>query len=224
MGDIYRDTVLRTDAECRRQSTERIGLLVYRTAHHDIHRAIVLLQHLHRQHQRIESRAVVQTLAAQLSVLQLARCLSKDNRCTDADGSPRVLETGVDQHLMHRHRLVLFSRLEQMRRHTGHHTVARRVGQNGHLRAEQHARIDAAHLRKTQKSAVQHIRDHKADLIQMRIQQHGFDTLLSAGQPSQHRAVCIDLRPVAIWGKQLACSRRGVSLKSGHAVRTAQPV
>ena len=78
-----------------------------------------------------------------------------------------------------------------MRRHAGYHAVQLLVRENGHLTAEQHARVHTADRREPQKAAVQHLGNKKADLVEMCVQQDGFRALFTAGQAADHVAVLI---------------------------------
>ena len=90
-----------------------------------------------------------------------------------------------------------------MRRHTGYHAVQRFVRENGHLTAEQHARVHTADRREPQKAAVQHLGNKKADLVEMCVQQDGFRALFTAGQAADHVAVLIRVHGVAVRPEQL---------------------
>ena len=64
-----------------------------------------------------------------------------------------------------------------MGRHAGDDAVERLVCEQRDLAAEQHARIDAADRREADKAAVQHLGHEKADLVEMRVEQHGLCVL-----------------------------------------------
>ena len=109
-----------------------------------------------------------------------------------------------------------------MRRRTGNHAVSRCLCQNGHLSAEQHARVDTAHLRKAQESAFEHICNHKTNLIEMRIEQDRFCIRLAAALPAQHAAARVKFYAVAVRSQQLCRLLCSMSFKSGHTVCAAQ--
>ena len=160
------------------------------------------MQLLHCQQDGGNARSVVKALAAKLTARQLDRLLRKHDRRADTNAAFGIEQTGVNRHLVDRNGLVLLTCFEQVRRHAGYHAVQRLVRENGHLTAEQHARVHTADRREPQKAAVQHLGDKKADLVEMRVQQDGFRALFTAGQAADHVAVLIRVHGVAVRPEQ----------------------
>ena len=161
------------------------------------------MQLLHRQQDGGNARSVVKALAAKLTARQLDRLLREHDRRADANAAFGIEQTGVDRHLVDGDGLVLLTCLKQVRRHAGYHAVQRLVRENGHLAAEQHARVHTADRREPQKAAVQHLGDEKADLVEVCIQHDSFRALFSAGQAADHVAVLIHIHGVAVRAEQL---------------------
>lgn len=161
------------------------------------------MQLLHRQQDGGNARSVVKALAAKLTARQLDRLLREHDRRADANAAFGIEQTGVNRHLVDGDGLVLLTCLEQMRRHAGYHAVQRFVRENGHLTAEQHARVYTADRREPQKAAVPHLGNKKANLVEMRVQQDGFRALFTAGQAADHVAVLIRVHGVAVRPEQL---------------------
>ena len=205
VGYVHRDGVLRLNRKRAGLRTQFSNFLLRADEHRDIALQLVLcrVQLLHRQQDGGNARSVVKALAAKLTASQLDRLLREHDGRTHANAAFGIEQTGVNRHLVDGYGLVLLTCFEQVRRHAGYHAVQRLVRENGHLAAEQHARVHAADRRKPQKAAVQYLGDKKADLVKMRVQKDGFRALFTAGQAADHIAVLIHIHGVAVRAEQL---------------------
>ena len=205
VGHIHRDSVLRLNRKRAGLRTQFSDFLLRADEHRNIAFQLVLhrVQLLHRQQDGGNARSVVKALAAKLTARQLDRLLREHDRRADANAAFGIEQTGVDRHLVDGDGLVLLTCFEQVRRHTGYHAVQRFVRENGHLTAEQHARVYTADRREPQKAAVQHLGNKKADLVEMCVQQDGFRALFTAGQAADHVAVLVRVHGVAVRPEQL---------------------
>lgn len=171
------------------------------------------------------ARSVVKALAAKLTARQLDRLLREHDRRADANAAFGIEQTGVNRHLVDGDGLVLLTCLEQMRRHAGYHAVQRFVRENGHLTAEQHARVYTADRREPQKAAVPHLGNKKANLVEMRVQQDGFRALFTAGQ-APITLPFLSASTVSQYGRNssatafAACISKPLTAGSAHSVRS----
>ena len=207
MGDVYRDGVFRLHGERAGLCAEAGDLLLRADEHCDVAAQLfALFELLHREQDGRDAGAVIQTFAAELIARERNRRLTEHDGRADTDAALGVEETGVDRHLADRHGLVLLAGLQQMGRHTGDDAVERLVCEQRDLAAEQHARIDAADRREADKAAVQHLGHEKADLVEMRVEQHGLCVFASAGPEAEHIAVFVYFDRVAVRTEQLSHS------------------
>ena len=142
------------------------------------------------------------------------------------DALPGLLprHAGVHHHLRDGDGFFLIAGLLQMRRHRCHDAQEGPMilGKDGQLTAQKHPLVHAAHSGEAQKALGCHLRDHKTDLVDVRVQQNRLCAGNAAIPPAQNVAQGVDLHPVAQRPHQLGSHRADPVLVAGDAIALCQ--